>query len=85
MSLVILAFLGFLAVEGYRLTVLNSQRLFGDSGLSYAWVTSAVPVGCLMIGVALLNNMVRTWRRRDDGKTLVYSRTDTDFSTPTEL
>ena len=85
MSLIILVFLGFLAVEGYRLTVLNSQRLFGDSGLSYAWVTSAVPVGCLMIGVALLANMVRTWRRRDDGRTLVYSRTETDFSTPTEL
>ena len=30
MSLIILVFLGFLAIEGYRLTVLNSQRLFGD-------------------------------------------------------
>lgn len=84
-SVIILIFLGFLMVEGYRLTVMNSQRLFGDSGLSYAWVTSAVPVGCLMIAIALIRNMVTTWRRRDDGNTLIYSRTETDFSTPTEL
>ena len=33
-----------IVVEGIRLTILNKERIFGDSTLSYAWVTSAVPV-----------------------------------------
>lgn len=74
-SALVLAFLAALAVEGYRLTMLNRQRLFGDSGLSYAWVTSAVPVGCLMLAVALMHNMARAWRRRAEGE-LVYTRGD---------
>jgi TRAP-type C4-dicarboxylate transport system permease small subunit len=83
-SVLILAFLGLLALEGYRLTMLNRQRLFGDSGLSYAWVTAAVPAGCLMIGVALARNMVKAWQRRRDG-TLIYSRTDAEAPVVTEL
>jgi TRAP-type C4-dicarboxylate transport system permease small subunit len=83
-SIVILIFLGMLAVEGYKLTMLNRQRLFGDSGLSYAWVTAAVPIGCAMIGVALAGNLVAAWRRRDDG-TLIYSRSDPSAPVATEL
>lgn len=74
-SAVILAFLAALAIEGYKLTILNRQRLFGDSGLSYAWVTSAVPVGCVMLAIALLNNIAKAWKRRADGE-LIYSRVD---------
>jgi TRAP-type C4-dicarboxylate transport system permease small subunit len=74
-SAVILAFLAALAVEGYKLTILNRQRLFGDSGLSYAWVTSAVPVGCVMLAIALLNNIAKAWKRRADSE-LIYSRVD---------
>jgi TRAP-type C4-dicarboxylate transport system permease small subunit len=74
-SVLVLAFLGALAVEGYRLTMMNRQRLFGDSGLSYAWVTSAVPIGCLMLAAALLHNMAGAWRRRGEGE-LVYTRAD---------
>ena len=55
--------------------MMNRQRLFGDSGLSYAWVTSAVPIGCLMLAVALLHNMAGAWRRRGEGE-LVYTRAD---------
>jgi TRAP-type C4-dicarboxylate transport system permease small subunit len=84
-SLVVLAFLALLAVEGYRLTLLNRQRLFGDSGLSYAFVTAAVPVGCVMLGTALLYNLVGAWRRRRDGRTLVYSRSEPGAVTGTEL
>lgn len=84
-SLVVLAFLALLAVEGYRLTLLNRQRLFGDSGLSYAFVTAAVPVGCVMLGTALLYNLVGAWRRRRDGRTLVYSRSEPGAGTGTEL
>jgi TRAP-type transport system small permease protein len=84
LSLVILTFLGILVVEGYGLTMLNRQRQFGDSGLSYAWVTAAVPAGCLMLGIALVRNMVLAWNRRRDGA-LVYSRTSGDGAPASEL
>lgn len=74
MTGLILAFLLALAVEGAKLTWLNRQRTFGDSGLSYAFVTVAVPVGCLLLSASLLGNLVDAWRRRGDGETLVYSR-----------
>lgn len=81
----VLVFLALLAVEGARLALQNVQRQFGDSGLSYAWVTMAVPAGSVMIGVALVWNAVHAWRGRHDGETLVYSRSESEFSTPTEL
>jgi TRAP-type C4-dicarboxylate transport system permease small subunit len=84
-SVVILVFLALLTVEGVKLTLLNSQRTFGDSGLSYAWVTSAVPAGSVMIGLALIYNMVLAWLRRNDGETLVYSRSEAEIAVATEL
>ena len=42
---IILVFLAMLAIEGVKLALQNWQRTFGDSGLSYAWVTLAVPAG----------------------------------------
>lgn len=75
-ALIILAFLAVLVVEGIELTLLNRERTFGDSTLSYAWVTAAVPVGCLLLGGSLLYNMVEAWRGRARG-TLVYTRTGT--------
>jgi TRAP-type C4-dicarboxylate transport system permease small subunit len=59
-----LAFLLTLAVPGYRLTVLNWQRIYGDSGISYAWVTIAVPVGCLLMSITVAANMLKTIRNR---------------------
>jgi TRAP-type C4-dicarboxylate transport system permease small subunit len=86
LSLVVLVFLGLLAFEGYKLTVLNRQRLFGDSGLSYAWVTASVPIGCLMIAAALVNNLVRALSARNgSGAELVYSRVDGGAQPATEL
>jgi TRAP-type C4-dicarboxylate transport system permease small subunit len=84
-AVVLLVFLGLLASEGYKLTMLNRQRQFGDSGLSYAFVTSAVPIGCLMLALALLCNLVSAWKRRADGHTLVYTRSETDAPVETEL
>ncbi|YBV97346.1 TRAP transporter small permease [Phyllobacteriaceae bacterium JZ32] len=84
-SVIILVFLVLLAVEGYKLTMLNRQRLFGDSGLSYAWVTAAVPVGCAMIGAALIGNLIRAWPRRNDGHTLIYSRSEAETPARMEL
>ncbi len=81
---IVLAFLAVLAVEGFHLTLLNRERTFGDSTLSYAWVTAAVPVGCFLLGVALMQNMVDAWRRRGQGL-LVYTRTAADRGAPPPL
>lgn len=59
LALVVLAFLLTMAVMGYRLTMLNLERQFGDSGISYAFVTGAVPVGCLLMAFTLLG---QAWR-----------------------
>ena len=83
-SVVVLAFLAVLAVKGYELTLLNLERTFGDSTLSYGWVTAAVPVGCVLIGASLVDNMVKAWRRRRQGA-LVYSRTKVDKDAPPPL
>lgn len=76
-AVVVLVFLGMLAVEGFKLTLMNSERTFGDSTLSYAWVTAAVPVGCILLGASLAANMVDAWRRRAEGA-LVYTHTAAD-------
>jgi TRAP-type C4-dicarboxylate transport system permease small subunit len=59
-----IAFLMALAVSGYRLSVLNWQRIYGDSGIPYAWVTGAVPVGCLLMSITVLASMIGTIRNR---------------------
>ena len=62
-SVIILIFLAALVVEGVKLTLINTERTFGDSTLSYSWVTAAVPVGCVLLGIALIYNMVMAWQR----------------------
>ena len=83
-TVLIIAFLLVLAVEGWNLTWLNRERTFGDSTLSYAWVTVAVPVGCLLLASTLGYNMVRAFRGRQD-ELLIYNRTraEIDASEPT--
>lgn len=62
LALLALAFLVALAVSGYRLTLLNWQRIYGDSGISYAWVTSAVPVGAAFLAITVLGNLIEALR-----------------------
>jgi len=83
-SVVILAFLAVLAVEGWKLTLLNKERTFGDSSLSYSWVTVAVPVGCVLLAATLIYNMIRAFRGRQQ-ELLIYNRTqaEIDASAPT--
>ena len=83
-SVATLVFLGVIAVLGFLLAWLNRARMFGDSSISYAWVTVAVPVGCILLGIALIHNMVRAWQGRDKGK-LVYTRTASDKDAPAVL
>lgn len=60
----ILGFLITLAISGYRLTMLNWQRVYGDSGISYAWVTIAIPVGCALMSLEIILHVVRSFRDR---------------------
>ncbi|MGZ9810780.1 TRAP transporter small permease [Pseudoroseicyclus sp. H15] len=70
-ALLTLVFLAVLAVEGVKLTLLNIERQFGDSGLSYAWVTIAVPAGSLLLGGSISANLLGAWRSDDR---LVFDR-----------
>ncbi len=64
LGLLTLAFLVTLAITGFQLTVMNWQRVFGDSGISYAWVTGAIPAGCMLMSITLLVQMFRAIRDR---------------------
>lgn len=75
MAAVFVAFLGVLAWEGYKLTLLNIERVFGDSGLPYALVTIAVPVGSLLLALAIGVNTVEAWRARGMGL-LIFTRAE---------
>ncbi len=83
-GVVILGFLAVLVVLGFQLAWLNRERTFGDSTLSYAWVTAAVPVGCALLAGSLAYNMGTAWRTRRQGK-LVYTRTASDRDAPAAL
>jgi TRAP-type transport system small permease protein len=57
---VIAIFLGLIIYYGIRLTLLNLERPLGDTPLSYALVTGAVPVGCALL---LISTLVRLYGR----------------------
>ena len=52
-------FLGFLVWYGTKLTLQNMERVLGDVGISYSWVTGCIPVGALLM---LLTAVTRLWR-----------------------
>ncbi len=70
---VVLAFLAAMAVLGYDLVVLNIEREFGDSGISYGFVTAAVPVGCGLLGLTLAGQLWQTARSLFGRPKLVFS------------
>lgn len=84
-AVIFIAFLLVLMVEGYKLTMLNQERLFGDSGLSYAFVTIAVPAGAIMLSLAIIANVLEAWRKRHEGEQLVFTKTGGDMNPPAEL
>ena len=50
----IAAFLGLLVWHGTNLTLMNTERELGDIGISYSWITGAIPTGCaLMLATTL--------------------------------
>lgn len=68
MAVIFLAFMAIIAKEGYGLAVLNKERVFGDSGISYYYVTIAVSVGCVFLSIAIIANAVEAWRSRGTDK-----------------
>jgi TRAP-type C4-dicarboxylate transport system permease small subunit len=63
--LAIAVFLAFLVVYGVQLTRLNVERPLGDTGLSYVWVTLAIPVGALLMLSTTLRLLWRAWVGRE--------------------
>ena len=52
-------FLGFLVWYGTKLTLQNVERVLGDVGISYSWVTGSIPVGAALM---LITTVTRLWR-----------------------
>jgi TRAP-type transport system small permease protein len=52
-------FLGTLVYLGTQLTLLNLERPLGDVGISYGYVTSAIPVGALLMMITALRRLYR--------------------------
>jgi TRAP-type C4-dicarboxylate transport system permease small subunit len=74
LALCTLGFLSSLAVKGVQLTLLNKERLYGDSGIPYYFVTIAVPFGCLMLGITVIRNFIFAWRNKSSGCELIFSK-----------
>src|SRR3546814_17110454 len=72
LAAVCLAFLGVMAVMGYRLTLLNIERLFGDSSIPYALVTIAVPAGCILLGLTLMQQALEIGRASGRARVCQY-------------
>ena len=51
-------FLGYSGWLGWNLARSNWAREIGASGLSYGWVTLALPVGCVLMIISLLRRIV---------------------------
>jgi len=52
-------FLCFLIWYGTKLTLQNVERVLGDVGISYSWVTGCIPAGAALM---LATTVTRLWR-----------------------
>jgi TRAP-type C4-dicarboxylate transport system permease small subunit len=73
MNVLVIAFLGFIGYYGILLSIENSVRQISNIGLSYSIVTIAVPIGCFLMIVTLLNKLagnIRSFTKNSltDGK-----------------
>lgn len=74
-ALLIFAFLLALSYLGYKLVMLNLERQFGDSGISYAYVTAAVPIGCLLLAITLIGQIIEALRTAGGNPLLIFTPT----------
>lgn len=56
----ILIFLAMLAWYGFPLALSNWQRPMGVAGLSYGYITLALPVGALLMAISLIRRVTHT-------------------------
>ena len=61
----IVAFLGLLVGYGAQLTTMNMERELGDVGISYSWVTAAIPVGCALMLMTALRRLYMSLSGRE--------------------
>lgn len=61
----IAVFLAALVWLGVELTLLNLERELGDAGLSYGWVTAAMPAGALLMLVTVVARLGRDLAGRE--------------------
>jgi TRAP-type C4-dicarboxylate transport system permease small subunit len=78
LAVVVVAFLVALTVEGTSLMLLNRQRLFGDSGIPYAFVTIAVPAGSVLLILTIVVNAVEAVREAGRRGRLIFTRIPID-------
>jgi TRAP-type C4-dicarboxylate transport system permease small subunit len=62
---IIVLFLLTLVGLGTHLTLLNWQRPMGDTEISYAFVTAAVPIGSLLMAITAASQLIGFWRNRE--------------------
>jgi len=74
LSLVAIAFLLAMVKLGYELTMLNRERIYGDSGISYGFVTIAVPAGCLLLSTTLALQVVQALRSLKSSPQAIFAR-----------
>lgn len=55
----IAAFLAMLTWYGTQLTLMNTERVLGDVGISYSWVTACIPTGCALMLATTIKRLYR--------------------------
>ena len=53
----IAAFLALLVWHGTNLTLMNKERELGEIGISYSWITGAIPAGCALMLLTTLKRL----------------------------
>lgn len=67
---VMAAFLVPIVYQGIELAMLNVERRFSDTDMSYVWVTAAVPVGSALLLITLVRLFLLCIVGKGDGITL---------------
>ena len=55
----IAAFLALIVWYGTNLTLMNRERELGEIGISYSWITGAIPAGCALMLLTTLKRLYR--------------------------
>lgn len=74
LSVITLLFLTSLAVKGVELTLINKERIYGDSGIPYYFVTIAVPFGCIILSITIVRNLILAWKNKASKNMLIFSK-----------